>query len=187
MKIFSALILITISLCAGLCCPEEKGFDNIFIENNDIIKINGNKNTFNVGDKIYISVTINPLQTSSNNKMINLLDLINFTNDSVPIYNSFSYKKETKYNTLSNIIINETDLEVLSGEISLNNEFIEIYSLNHNSNNFICEFGITLLETGVFYLSSSSFYVDGLSNTTISIASKIKNSDINNRYRFEVN
>ena len=49
MKIITLTHLLIVSLCAGFCCPEENDdYQNITILNNNIIKVENNKDVFNI-------------------------------------------------------------------------------------------------------------------------------------------
>ncbi|MFI1771383.1 hypothetical protein [Thalassobellus citreus] len=192
MKLLSFLTMLTISLCGGLCCPPEDDYTTINIENNNIVKIENNQDTFNLGEKIYITTIIKNQQTSVDNQTLLLTDYLDTTNNEAYIYNSFTLYKETNFNTLSIIPINNDVLEIITGNATVNNEYIQVES-PYNSNTFTSKFSITLLESGTFYLSGNGYnnavYFDVNTNGKeyISISSEIINSNDNNYYKFTVN
>lgn len=199
MKLLPTLIMLTISLCAGFCCPKEDDYDTTtyYVENNTIIQIEDNKNVFNLGDRLYITVSIEDQQITIDNEDVILSDFVDITNsDEAYVYNSFILYKETGYNTLSKILIKNDDLEVIKGNLSTYDEFIQVVS-TYDDDKFISEFSFPLLENGTFYLSGSSldYYEHGGVNLNIgteekgfiSIMSNIINSNEKNLYKFTVN
>ena len=123
MKLLTITYLLTISLCAGFCCPPEDDYESITILKNGLIQIENNKNTFNLGDKITISITIENEQISDTNKKILLTDYAVLNNNSAAITSSFILFKETNFNTLSKIPINSTSLTVVDVSLSKNYRF----------------------------------------------------------------
>ena len=83
--------MITFSLCASLCgCPTEEIYEQINILNNNIIKIENNQNTFKLGDKLNLTISIDNQQVTTNNKTILLSDYISTTtSEKATIYNYF--------------------------------------------------------------------------------------------------
>ena len=199
MKITSFLIMITFSLCASLCgCPTEEIYEQINILNNNIIKIENNQNTFKLGDKLNLTISIDNQQVTTNNKTILLSDYISTTNsEKATIYNYFILYKKTDFNTFAKIPITNDVIEVLNGTVTTSNEYIQVKSFLKDDK-FVSEFRISLLESGTFYLSGNNFYdpdingktyfnVNSTPNTNISLLSNIINSDEKNLYKFTVN
>lgn len=191
--------MITFSLCASLCgCPTEEIYEQINILNNNIIKIENNQNTFKLGDKLNLKISIDNQQVTTNNKTILLSDYISTTNsEKATIYNYFILYKKTNFNTFAKIPITNDVIEVLNGTVTTSNEYIQVKSFLKDDK-FVSEFRISLLESGTFYLSGNNFYdsdingktyfnVNSTPNTNISLLSNIVNSDEKNLYKFTVN
>lgn len=191
--------MITFSLCASLCgCPTEEIYEQINILNNNIIKIENNQNTFKLGDKLNLTISIDNQQVTTNNKTILLSDYISTTNsEKATIYNYFILYKKTDFNTFAKIPITNDVIEVLNGTVTTSNEYIQVKSFLKDDK-FVSEFRISLLESGTFYLSGNNFYdpdingktyfnVNSTPNTNISLLSNIINSDEKNLYKFTVN
>lgn len=191
--------MITFSLCASLCgCPTEEIYEQINILNNNIIKIENNQNTFKLGDKLNLKISIDNQQVTTNNKTILLSDYISTTNsEKATIYNYFILYKKTNFNTFAKIPITNDVIEILNGTVTTSNEYIQVKSFLKDDK-FVSEFKISLLESGTFYLSGNNFYdsdingktyfnVNSTPNTNISLLSNIVNSDEKNLYKFTVN
>lgn len=191
--------MITFSLCASLCgCPTEEIYEQINILNNNIIKIENNQNTFKLGDKLNLTISIDNQQVTTNNKTILLSDYISTTtSEKATIYNYFILYKKTNFNTFAKIPITNDVIEVLNGTVTTSNEYIQVKSFLKDDK-FVSEFRISLLESGTFYLSGNNFYdpdingktyfnVNSTPNTNISLLSNIINSDEKNLYKFTVN
>lgn len=191
--------MITFSLCASLCgCPTEEIYEQINILNNNIIKIENNQNTFKLGDKLNLTISIDNQQVTTNNKTILLSDYISTTtSEKATIYNYFILYKKTDFNTFAKIPITNDVIEVLNGTVTTSNEYIQVKSFLKDDK-FVSEFRISLLESGTFYLSGNNFYdpdingktyfnVNSTPNTNISLLSNIINSDEKNLYKFTVN
>ncbi len=197
MKLLSALILTTVSLCAGLCCSPEDEYNEIRIINNDVITIENNKTEYNLGDKIYIEITINNAQTSTENEDLLLTNYIDILDNSSYIESLLSLYKETNYGSFAKIPINNDNIEILEGHAETYYDDIFV-SCNLKNNTFVCAFGITLLESGNFFLSGNyskyyneekDIYFSMITNSTtyISMTSKIVNSNKDGEFHFIVN
>jgi hypothetical protein len=197
MKLVSEVILITISLCAGLCCPNENEdeYKYINIENNSIISIENNTDTFNLNDKINIITIINNEQITQDNVNVFLTDYMN-VNENPKLYYSLILFKETNFNTLSKIPIKNENIMTTEGLVTVNEEWIQIEN-TFNGKDFTSKFSIELLESGTFYIAQSNFgntndgkvYINGggFNKGYITITSNILNSGTNNAYKFTVN
>ncbi|MDG1730430.1 MAG: hypothetical protein P8K68_01245 [Algibacter sp.] len=195
MKIFNTLILITISLCAGLCCPPEEEYDyqSIEIKNNNLVQIENDKTTFQLNDTIYVNTIIDNNQITVDNKNIILSDFLNLDTDPYLYFNLTLYKK-TRFGTLSKIAVTNSNIVVLNG-LAKNSydEIIEVKN-EYDSVNFTSKFGIKLLESGTYYLAPPNFdyseylYINGISRDydQITIFSKIKKSEDTGAYKFFV-
>ena len=150
--------MITFSLCASLCgCPTEEIYEQINILNNNIIKIENNQNTFKLGDKLNLTISIDNQQVTTNNKTILLSDYISTTtSEKATIYNYFILYKKTNFNTFAKIPITNDVIEVLNGTVTTSNEYIQVKSFLKDDK-FVSEFRISLLESGTFYLSGNNF------------------------------
>ena len=198
MKIISVITLVTISLCAGLCCtePEDYDYNLTSIENDNIIQIENNQNVFNVDDTIYIETLIENQQTTTDNQDILLSDLIDVQNTNNFLYYYLSLYKETSYGTLSKIELTPENIDIIDGNATIENQEIFIQNL-YNGTAFKNKIGIKLLETGTFYLTGVSYNYNnsGLVNIRsisnqggdILISTSIINSNENSAYQFTVN
>ncbi|WP_396601245.1 hypothetical protein [Algibacter sp. R77976] len=195
MKIFSTLILITISLCAGLCCPEEDDYNYEYFEvlNDTIISIENDETVFQLNDTIFINTLIKNSQTTVDNETIILSDLLDLDADPI-LYNNLILYKETSFGTLAKIAVTNSNIIILDGLAdNTYDELIEVKNM-YNSVNFSSKFGIKLLETGTYYLGTPNLDYSERVNITgssgydrqINIQSKIIDSDENGAYKFIV-
>lgn len=195
MKIFSVLALTTMSLCAGLCCPEEddNDYQSFEVQNDSIISIENDETVFQLNDTIFINTLIKNSQTTVDNETIVLSDFLDLDADPYLYYNLILYK-ETSFGTLAKIAITNSNIIILDGLAdNTYDELIEIKNM-YNSVNFSSKFGIKLLETGTYYLGppnldyTEHIYINGSSgyNNYITILSKIINSNENGTYKFIV-
>ena len=188
------IIPLSIFMCASTCsrdCGGEGFTPQYQVENNTIIQIENNTSTFNLGATIYIITVVENNQTTTDNQQITISDFHN--------YNTLDYNialyKETNYDNLSKITINQENIEIISGDVTVNSNPNITVSNQLSGTSFSSKFGIKLLETGTFYLGNS--YLEG-NNGTITIYSgnvdgdltlvtSIINSDNNDLYKFTVN
>lgn len=76
MKPLSFSVMLVFSLCSVLCSTEEDTpSEQFFIENNNLIRIVNNTDTFNLNDVITIETVIDNNQTTVNNEDILLSNL----------------------------------------------------------------------------------------------------------------
>jgi len=195
MKIFSTLILIAISLCAGLCCPPEDDYDydHFNIINDSIISIENDKTVFKLKDTIYINSFIKNSQITVEKENIVLSDFLDLDTNPYVQYNLVLYK-ETSFGSLAKIKVTNSNLVTLDGLVE--NDYEETITVKniYNTDDFTSKFGIKLLETGTYYLASANLEyaqhidINVYSNyrDSATIATKIKNADDNGAYKFIV-
>lgn len=192
--------MLVFSLCSVLCSTEEDTpSEQFFIENNNLIRIVNNTDTFNLNDVITIETVIDNNQTTVNNEDILLSNL--FYDDI--LYTSFLQHnlvlyKETGFGTLSPITVTLDDIENIEGLTEVNGNFMQIRSYyDSNTNTFISEFSITLKESGTFFISDNRFGLNDYRGIFITggvlelgfaqIKSAIQNANEDGGYRFTVN
>ena len=192
--------MLVFSLYSALCSTEEDTpSEQFFIENNNLIRIVNNTDTFNLNDVITIETVIDNNQTTVNNEDILLSNL--FYDDI--LYTSFLQHnlvlyKETGFRTLSPITVTLDDIENIEGLTEVNGNFMQIRSYyDSNTNTFISEFSITLKESGTFFISDNRFGLNDYRGIFITggvlelgfaqIKSAIQNANEDGGYRFTVN
>jgi len=198
-SLFSLTYIIPFSLllCVATCGSDGCGEfypEQYNVENNSLIEIENNINTFNVGETIYIISTITDVQTTTENLQFNISDFHN--------YDSLDYLlglyKETNFGTLSKITVSQNNIEIISGDIiaddNVNNPTILVKNALLNDT-FSSKFGIKLLESGTYYLGSN--YIDnnkgtitiysGNSDGDLILRTHIINSNADDFYQFTVN
>ena len=200
MKPLSFSVMLVFSLYSALCSTEEDTpSEQFFIENNNLIRIVNNTDTFNLNDVITIETVIDNNQTTVNNEDILLSNL--FYDDI--LYTSFLQHnlvlyKETGFRTLSPITVTLDDIENIEGLTEVNGNFMQIRSYyDSNTNTFISEFSITLKESGTFFISDNRFGLNDYRGIFITggvlelgfaqIKSAIQNANEDGGYRFTVN
>ena len=195
MKFLSTIALITISLCAGLCCPpEEDGdYESFEVQKDHLITIENDQNVYQLDDTIYINTLVNNNQVSVDEKNIFVTDFTDLDNDPYINYNIVLYK-ETNFGTLAKIEVTNDNIIVTEGLVqNVYDEIIEVKS-SYNGTNFKSRFGIKLLETGTYYLASPNFdYTQAIYiqasfsyDKYLTIISKIKDSDEKGAFKFIV-
>ncbi len=195
------ILPLNLLLCASFCCNEEEDFTNqISIENNTLISIENNTNTFAIDDTIYIITTIENAQTTTDNQNVILSDYfyLDLPESVVLGYNLNLYKDSDFGNKIA-IPIDEEFIEILEGNIttdtSPNFPNLTITSI-FNGTHFKSKFGIQLKESGTFYLSKSqignntiplTIFGGDYNKGLIDISTKIINADADGFYKFVVN
>ncbi|WP_298496592.1 hypothetical protein [uncultured Algibacter sp.] len=197
MKIISTFVLITVSLCAGLCCPPEEdyNYESIQIQNDHLINIENDQNTFQLNDTIYINTVINNIQKTIDGIDINLTDYL-ITEEAPSLFYNMTLYKETNFGTPVKITVTNDNLIVINGSVENTYDSLIEVKNNYNDNDidFKSKFGIKLLEKGSYYLASPNtdyinqieIYGNTIDNYQLLITSKIRNSDENSIYRFTV-
>ncbi len=204
MKLISLLsfyiLPLNLLLCASFCCPEDDDVTNhISIENNSIISIENNANTFTIDDTIYIVTTIENVQTTTDNQNVVLSDYfyLDLLETVVLGYNLNLYKDSGFGNKIA-IPIDQEFIEILEGNVitdtSLSFPNLAITSV-FNGTHFENKFGIQLKESGIFYLSKSqignntiplTIFGGDYNKGLIDISTKIINADDDGFYKFIV-
>ena len=197
-NLFVPIFLASIFLPLSSCVPPEEIFHEAYsIENNAIISIENNQNTFHIDDTIIIETVIENSQTTTNNQSINLTDSFYAdTPESIRLYNTLYLFKESNFGRPVSVHIKNEYLEVMDGEAETNaNPGINIVNI-YNGTVFKSKFGIQLKEKGTYYLSGS-YIIKQKSYTqftggvyqlgTIEINSTIINADATGLYKFTVN
>ena len=163
--------MITFSLCASLCCPEDDiPAQEFFIENDNLISVENNSNSFSLNDQFTIETVIanNQIDTGGNAIAISDLFYSDILNDSF-LQHSLILYRETGFGTLSPISILEEDVQTSTGTTDVSNEFITVRSYyDAMTNSFRSKFSITLKESGTFFLSDNRFGFNDFRGITIS-------------------
>ncbi|WP_299116778.1 hypothetical protein [uncultured Winogradskyella sp.] len=198
MKAFSFTLMVGFSLCASLCCPEEDITNQTLrVENNNLISVDSNQTSFNIGDSIFIETIIQDNQTTIEDVDINLSDFTYAEIDESRAFHQLVLYKETAFESVVEIPLNENSINTTEGEVRLNNQLIEVISF-YNGNSFRSKFNIQLLESGVYYLAGPQFLFNNSNGETtvnlgvyergyVNITSRIVNSDEQGKYVFTVN
>jgi hypothetical protein len=197
MKPLSIIIMLSISLCATLCCPEEDGRSaiNFTVENNNLILVENNTDNFNLDSQMIIEMIIDNNQLTTSGDPILLSDLFydDVLSDSF-LYHSLALYKETGFGTLSKISVTNANIETTEGIAESFGETIELRSVyNSNTNTFRNKFAISLRELGTFYLSNNRYDFDGIKISggiyelgLVTITTTINNSNTEGGYKFTV-
>ena len=197
MKITTAIVSLSVALCASLCCSGEDDYvsNNLNIENNTIIQVEDNQNIFAVGDAIVIETIIELSQTTTTGQEISLADYDYSEPESAFRYYLALYK-ENAFGTISEIPLTNSNISSIEGNTTIENGylFIEAFFTGVNYKNKV---SITLAEEGTYYLAGSQFINsnDGKVNINggiyelafIDIHSQIVNSNQNGGFEFTVN
>ncbi|MFD1061856.1 hypothetical protein ACFQ1Q_01260 [Winogradskyella litorisediminis] len=199
MKLSSLLFMVTISLCASLCCPEENDFGpTIFIENENLIQVENSETTFNLNESIVIETTINNSQTTTSGETILLTDL--FYNDSLEdafLQFDVSLFKETGFGTLSPISLTQDAVTNDFGQVEVNSQFNLVRAFyDETTHSFRSRFSINLRESGTFFLANSRFGFNDFTQVIISggvyelgfveLRTSIENANAEGAYEFQV-
>ncbi|MFS4481767.1 hypothetical protein ACKGJY_02030 [Hyunsoonleella sp. 2307UL5-6] len=189
MKIYLIAFTVSISLCASFCCPEEDDFFPLKeIANNTIISINDNKKVFDLGEQIFINTTFSNEQTTLDGETILLSD---YNNNNDNIRCTFALYKETNFGTLVKISVTDNNIEVINGNTYTDRHWINAEN-TFKDNKFSSVFGITLLESGTYYITGTNYDFDNdgivwFYISDVNLASKIINSEDDGAYKFTVN
>lgn len=198
MKLSSFITMLSFSLCATLCCPEDEETRTIFVENENLIRIQNNQNIFNLNDNIVIETEISNNQISGINEDIQLTDF--FYNDDLEssfLQYTLTLYKQTGFGTLSKITVTNQDIITESGAIEPNGQNIEVKNFyDESTNSFKSRFSINLQESGTFFLSNTRLIFDDSRQIRISggiyelgyieITTSIQNANTEGAYMFEV-
>jgi len=199
MKAISIIYLMSVSLCASLCCPEEDDYfpATITIENDSLISIENNQIVYNVDDSIYIRTEIANQQETIEGSQVILSDYDYAEVNQSRMTLSMSLYKLTAFNTVVKIPLLEEHIEIIEGDVYFNGnqEISDINILSiYNGEDYKSMIGIKLLEAGTYYIGASygnNEFVcieGGDYNTSwISIKSKIVNANQEGFFEFTVN
>lgn len=197
MKITSIITLITISLCAGLCCPEEEenyNSNNHYLENYNLVKIQDNVTSLNLGQTLYINTLIENQQIDSQENTFLISD---FDSTQYPLSYELSLYRLNSYGNLDQVNLNENSIEILNGQTNItensNNSNIIVFPYLQG-NQYVNSFGLTLLDTGTYFLGRNNFYnnegtffiYSNNENGSVQITTKIVNSNVDGLYEFVV-
>ena len=183
-----------------MCCPEEDDPIRISIENDSIISVANNQNTFALNDTLIIETTIENSQVSTDNQHITLTSYFYLDSpESIFLTHNLQLYKESNFGTMVSIPLSSENMEVYEGRVFTNDNTrfpnIEIRSPYTNQTAFKNKFGIHLKESGVFYLSSTRLTNGGVISISggvyekglITINTHIINANTDGLYRFVVN
>ncbi|GGI57449.1 hypothetical protein GCM10011444_17580 [Winogradskyella haliclonae] len=190
--------MVGFSLCASLCCPEEDSISQtLFVENDNLISVDNNQTSFNVGDSVFIETIIEDNQVTIENTNINLSDFTYAEIAESRAFHQLILYKETAFQSVVEIPLNENSINITEGDVRLNNQLIEVISI-YDGNSFRSKFSIQLLESGVYYLAGPELLFNNSNGETtvnlgvyergyVNITSRIVNSDEQGKYIFTVN
>lgn len=155
LKFISFFILITLCHTNTQCEDDDNFPNNIYIDNDTIIQVEDNQNTYTVGDAIVIETNILLSQTTTSNQEISLADYDYSEPESAYRYHLSLYKLNA-FGTLSKIPLTDSSITVIEGNTTVENGsmFIEAF---FNGTSYINKASITLPETGTFYLAGKRF------------------------------
>ncbi|TYB76630.1 hypothetical protein ES676_04610 [Bizionia saleffrena] len=196
MKITSAILLTTIALCAGLCCPEEDDYNghNYTVENDALLSVEGNVSTLNLGDTLYFETAISDTQSKTTNENISISD---FTQSGEPITYSLLVYKLNSYGNFDRITLNDDSITTIEGSVFVvedpNNPYLQLKTVL-TENTYKNKFGVTVLEAGTYYIGGDYNTYNGKIGIyttnefgTLNITTKIVNSNTEGRYIFTIN
>jgi len=196
MKITSTIVLTTITLCVGLCCPEEDDYLglNYTIENDTLLSVEDNATTLNLGDTLYFDTAISNIQSTTTNETISISD---FTPNTESVTYSLLVYKLNSYGNLDRLTLNDESITILEGSVLVsedsNNPYLQIQTVL-TENTYKNKFGLTVLEPGTYYIGGDySAYNGKISIYTynevgsLNINTKLVNSNTEGLYGFIVN
>ncbi|AUC81503.1 hypothetical protein [Lacinutrix sp. Bg11-31] len=157
MKITTAIISLSIAICASLCCPEEDDYieNNINIENDTIVQVQDNQNTYTVGEAIIIETNIGLNQTRTTGQEISLADYDYSEPESFYSYSLALYKLNA-FGSSSKIPLNISNINLIEGTTTIQNGVLFIEAA-FNGNSYNNKVSITLSEAGSYYLSGDYY------------------------------
>ncbi len=201
MKIFRFItFFIVITLClTNTQCDEDD--DTVFVVydvvNNEIIQIEDQITTLNLGESIYIETTINNIQNTTNNVEVNLLDFV----ENEKIYNSLVLYRLNN-NTIERVPFDDLNINSIEGDVEIHannsDNIFPSFSITstYNGTDFKNKFGITPVEPGTYFIGPNdslneegevNYTISNTPETTIYITSTIINSNNEGLYEFVVN
>lgn len=175
------LLLCVVPLLIAMQCDDDVPCGTLIeFEKNDLIALENQQATYEVGDTLWISSTVNRFQTNPNtNSTLDLFEL----DEKLAYY--IEIKKASAFNEFNYINLNENSTIVEEGE-SLFNTII----LVKEGEGFRSKIGIKLLETGTFTVkvhnvASYSPERQGCNFTVISMVTDFDGIE-NNLFTFDV-
>lgn len=202
MKIKYAILLILISSIGSSCFvpDDDEDYPSIQIENNEIIQIENNQNTFSVGESITVETNIAIEQVAItmdgvfSNQTVNLTDY-DYAEVGQSYYESelvlsklimFNGNSSTVAIPLTDAFI--TNMEGITETSELYNRNLKVKSI-FNGTSYKNKFSIILPEAGTYFLSTNPYRLTGGERPIgyVSIRSKIINSNAAGQYEFTVN
>lgn len=196
MKLTLIVSVVTISLCAGLCCPEEEYYPSTYhsLENYNLVSIQNNVTNLTLGETIYIETRINNQQISSDNEPFLISD---FQSEAYPLRFHLSLYKLNPYGNFDPVNLNIDSLENIDGYTSIYENYgqssIFVSTILENEQ-YINTFGITVLETGTYYIGRENFDLNNGTffiytnneNGSVQITTEIVNANQQGLYEFIV-
>ncbi|MBQ0768701.1 MAG: hypothetical protein KBT58_05375 [Bizionia sp.] len=195
MKITSVILLTTIALCVSLCCPEDDDYNgrNYTIENDNLLSVENNITTYNLGDTLYFETAISNTQNTTTNESISIID---FTQNGEPITYSLLVYKLNSYGNLDRLVLNEDSITAIEGSVLViedpNNPYLQLQTVL-TENSYKNKFGVTLLEPGTYYIGGDYNAYNGKIGIytynefgSLNINTKIVNSNTEGLYVFTI-
>lgn len=177
MKKLTFLLFIPI-FCATTCDDDPCDDNGYSFINQDLIKIEGNQISYNVGDTLWLDAVVSRNQILQYNQ--SNYDL--FSKNETLSYMLNMFKNSSLGNDYQ-VYINTENLISIKGKAENN-----YFTLTKEGDTFVNYTGIKLIESGNFRISVDDIYSYGSSgcNSSVQIQTKILNSDEDNYYNFNV-
>jgi len=200
MKFTSLILMVTVSLCAGLCCGEDDNYNSSYVNysvvNDNLITIQNNSTTINVGETITIETVVEDQQENENGEVVFISNVI--SEDSSLIFELVLYKLNI-YNNIERVALNEESILQIEGNAFIAEEsnapFVGFSSVLSEGNSHVNTTGFTILEPGTYYIGAN-YYNNNFGSVIISgnssiggvqLYTKIVNSNEEGLYEFSVN
>lgn len=193
------LLFVFLLLCVSFACeePDNNIVEPLLVINNDIISVENNQTNFAIGETVYLDILIENDQTTVDNEVLQLTEFTNSEIGESFVSAEFKIFEETSIDTLSEIVLSDEDIEVVDGDVRINNNSIETISI-YDGTNFTCRFGLTLPGPGTYFISGPFLLFPDKSGTVIfevgsndsgalTLGSKIVNSNADGAYEITVN
>lgn len=193
MKIKNSILLVFISLFGIYCSSDNNGHNSqyIYIDNNEIVQIENNQNTFSVGESITIVTDIDLEQVTTNNKTVNL------SNYDLGQVGQSSYEyvltlyKATTFGTITaigQVPLTEDLITSIEGEIEIKDPLgiLQVSSI-FDGTSYKNKFSILLPEAGTYYLARDPLFLLGGTEDVVRIHSIIADTILYDGYEFVVN
>ena len=193
------LLFVFLLLCVSFACEETDNniLEPLLVINNDIISVENNQTIFAIGETVYLDILIENNQTTIDDEALQLTEFTDSEIGESFVSAEFKVFEETSLNTLSEIVLSDDDIEVVDGDVLINNNSIETNSI-YDGSNFTCRFGLTLPGPGTYFISGPFLLFPDRSGTVIfdagtndsgalTLGSKIVNSNAEGAYEITVN